>query len=123
MGSKKIKNRKPYPKLFINWLLGTFLVFLTFYVAVAWLWQASEEAYVSSLKNNVISALSGDLAEGNIFKLGVTLSRFQNQKYIHYAQIGQIKNGNYILIYKTNTIKYEQEIKNLKFWVFWVCCA
>ena len=73
--------------LYFSWLLGTVLVLFVFYAAVSWLWSAAEESSAASLEKQVISALSRDLAEGNLFKLGDTLSKLQRDGHLLSAEI------------------------------------
>ena len=85
----------------MNWLVGAVLVLAFFYTAVSWLWRASEESAANSLQSQVLSALSGDLAEGNLFKLGATLTKLRQEGHIRFAEIRQIHDGKSRSIYKT----------------------
>lgn len=88
-------------KLILNWLVGALLVLTFFYGAVSWLWRASEESAATSLRSQVLSVLSGDLAEGNLFKLGATLTKLRQEGQIRFAEIRQIHDGKSQSIYKT----------------------
>lgn len=89
-------------KLLLNWLLGLLLVLAAFYSAVAWLWRAAEDSAAAALKNQVVSALSGDLAEGNVFKLGLTLSRMQEDGHVRFSEIRQVTGKTTELMYRTS---------------------
>ena len=78
------------------------LVLASFYLAVAWLWRAAENSAAAALKNQVVSALAGDLAEGNLFKLGTTLSRLNSDGYIRFAEIRQVRGGESEVMYRTS---------------------
>lgn len=88
-------------RLILNWGGGVFLILLVFYSAVSWLWRASEESAAASLRTQVISSLSADLAEGNLFKLGATLSKLRQDGQIRFAEIREINNGGSHSIYRT----------------------
>ena len=77
-------------KLFISWLIGAGLMIGVFYAAVAWLWSAVSESRTASVEAQVVSALSNDLAEGNLFKLGVTLAKLKRDGLLRFAEIRQI---------------------------------
>ncbi|MDO8802815.1 MAG: HAMP domain-containing sensor histidine kinase [Elusimicrobiota bacterium] len=89
-------------RLFLNWAAGLLLVLAAFYSAVSWLGRAAEESAAAALKNQVVSALAGDLAEGNLFKLGATLSRLNSDGYIRFAEIRQVRGGASELMYRTS---------------------
>lgn len=88
-------------KLFLNWAAGLLLVLAAFYSAVSWLGRAAENSAAAALKNQVVSALAGDLAEGNLFKLGATLSRLNSDGYLRFAEIRQVRGGASELMYRT----------------------
>lgn len=77
-------------RLFISWLIGAGLMAGVFYAAVAWLWSAVSESRAASIEAQVVSALSNDLAEGNLFKLGATLSKLKRDGLLRFAEIRQI---------------------------------
>ena len=89
-------------QLFLSWLAGALLIAGVFYIAVAWLWSAVSESRASSVEAQVISALSNDLAEGNLFKLGVTLAKIKRDGLIRFAEIRQVSDsGASNLVYRT----------------------
>lgn len=66
------------------------------------MWSAAEEASAAALEKQVVSALSRDLAEGNLFKLGDTLSKLQRDGSLNYAEIrGFGQDGMVIPVFKT----------------------
>jgi signal transduction histidine kinase len=89
-------------RLFLNWAAGLLLVLAAYYSAVSWLGRAAEDSAAAALKNQVVSALAGDLAEGNIFKLGATLSRLNNDGHLRFAEIRQVRGGDSELMYRTS---------------------
>ena len=89
-------------RLFINWTIGLLLVLAAFYSAVAWLGRAAENSAAAALKNQVVSSLAGDLAEGNIFKLGATLSKLNSDGHLRFAEIRQVRGGESELLYRTS---------------------
>ena len=88
-------------RLFLNWAAGLLLVLAAFYSAVSWLGRAAENSAAAALKNQVVSALAGDLAEGNLFKLGATLSRLNGDGYLRFAEIRQVRGSASELMYRT----------------------
>lgn len=89
-------------RFFINWAIGLLLVLAAFYTALAWLGRAAENSAAAALKNQVVSALAGDLAEGNLFKLGTTLSRLNTDGHIRFAEIRQVRGGESEAMYRTS---------------------
>lgn len=90
-------------RLLMFWLLGAALVLGTFYAAVAWLWSAAEESRAASLEREVLSAAGNDLAEGNLFKLGVTLSKLQQDGNLRSAEIRYLNDeGGGDMIFRTH---------------------
>lgn len=68
-------------------ILGALIIIGAFYEGTARLWKAAQEARASSLEKTVVSAAMGDLAEGNLLRLGSTLSKLQREGQIRYAAI------------------------------------
>ena len=89
-------------RLFINWTIGLLLVLAAFYSAVAWLGRDAENSAAAALKNQGVSSLAGDLAEGNLFKLGATLSRLNSDGHLRFAEIRQVTGGKSELMYRTS---------------------
>lgn len=74
-----------------------------FYGALSWLWSAAEESSAAALEKQVVSSLSRDLAEGNLFKLGDTLSKLQRDGNLNYAEIrGFRQDGTVLPVFKTH---------------------
>ena len=71
----------------LSWLAGACIVLMLFYAATAWLWSAVRTSAASALENQVSSMLANDLAEGNLFKLGASLSRLMQAGSLDYAEI------------------------------------
>lgn len=89
--------------LYIVWVLGTVLLLSVFYGALSWLWSAAEESSAAALEKQVVSALSRDLAEGNLFKLGDTLAKLQRDGSLNYAEIrGFSQDGTTLPVFKTH---------------------
>lgn len=77
-------------RLVASWAFGAIALLGAFYAATAWLWSAVEESRAASLEREVVSVLSNDLAEGNLFKLGQSLSKLQQEGHLRSAEIRRL---------------------------------
>lgn len=89
-------------KLYLSWVAGAFLLLSIFYLAVVKLWSAAEESHVSSLEKQIISSLSRDLAEGNLFKLGDTLSKLQRDGVLRFTEVRGIRGDSADMVFFTS---------------------
>ncbi|MFA5140766.1 MAG: HAMP domain-containing sensor histidine kinase [Elusimicrobiota bacterium] len=80
-------------RLLITWGLGALVLLGAFYAAIVWLWSAVEESRAASLEREVVSVLGNDLAEGNLFKLGQSLSKLQQEGHLRSAEIRDLGRG------------------------------
>lgn len=84
------------------WAAGTALLLSVFYLALAWLWAETEKSGTASLERQLVSSLSRDIAEGNLFKLGDTLAKLQRDNEVKYAEIRTLRRaGQSINVFKT----------------------
>lgn len=63
------------------------MLLVVFYAATTWLWLAARASAAAALETQIRSVLAGDLAEGNLFKLGASLSRLMQGGSLDYAEI------------------------------------
>lgn len=102
-------------RLVFSWATGICLVLCLFYVAVAWLWSAVAESQAAAMERGVVSALSNDLAEGNLFKFGSTISKLQHDGQLNFAEIRQFHEGRSSVIFKTSDADASAEAANISF--------
>ncbi|PIU19479.1 MAG: hypothetical protein COT18_07230 [Elusimicrobia bacterium CG08_land_8_20_14_0_20_59_10] len=77
----------------LYWLAGACFLLVFFYAATAWLWSAARASAAAALESQVSSVLANDLAEGNLFKLGASLSRLMQSGSLDYAEIRSFSAG------------------------------
>ncbi|OGR46127.1 MAG: hypothetical protein A2X40_07065 [Elusimicrobia bacterium GWC2_65_9] len=89
------------PRLLLSWLLGVCLIAATFYGATSRLWTEAESARAASTEKTVVAALAGDLAEGNLFKLGATVLRLKREGQLRSARIFAIRDAAASVLFQT----------------------
>jgi len=88
--------------IILIWAAGTALLLSVFYLALTWLWAETEKSGTASLERQLVSSLSRDIAEGNLFKLGDTLAKLQRDNEVKYAEIRTLRRaGQSINVFKT----------------------
>lgn len=84
----------PGNKRFVRaWAAGAVFLLMFFYAATAWLWSAARASGAAALESQVSAVLANDLAEGNLFKLGASLSRLMQAGSLDYAEIRSYSAG------------------------------
>lgn len=93
-----------HKKFILSWAAGALLLLAVFYAAMSWLWSAARASGAASLESQVSSVLVSDLAEGNLFKLGATLSRLMQSGALEYAEIRSFSRpGGWERLYRTQS--------------------
>ncbi|HBA60381.1 MAG TPA: hypothetical protein DCZ92_06120 [Elusimicrobia bacterium] len=91
-------------KFILSWTAGAVLLLLFFYAAMAGLWEAARASAAAALEKQVSSVLAGDLSEGNLFKLGASLSRLMQAGSLDYAEIRSFSRaGGWEKIFRTHS--------------------
>lgn len=74
-------------KFIASWTAGVIFLLLLFYAATSTLWLAARASAAAALEKQVGAVLAGDIAEGNLFKLGASLTRLMHSGSLDYAEI------------------------------------